>query len=116
MSDTRTRTHTLTHTLTHTYMHTHLPARPPARPRTHARTHARTHRLPNSQEDMALLSQDLSGLDLSDYVRVLFSFVCTRTHAHTHTHAHARTHTCMYAHMYAPLTHVHERKCASAQT
>jgi len=26
------------------------------------------YRLPNSQEDMALLSQDLSGLDLSDYV------------------------------------------------
>ena len=26
------------------------------------------HRLPNSSEDLALLSQDLSGLDLSDYV------------------------------------------------
>jgi hypothetical protein len=42
------------------------------------------YRLPNSQEDMALLSQDLSGLDFSDYVRACPS-VCTTTTTTTTT-------------------------------
>jgi len=34
------------------------------------------YRLPNSQEDIAMLSEDLSGLDLSDYVCVCLVCVC----------------------------------------